>query len=169
MEISNNNPGTKFPARPDSAEIKNDTSIPDVNRNENELKHTIVLDVPRGDKQPVVPSRYIIEILLREDFSLADQNIENSLKELTLNEKDLTPKPVVDDKTYLTCREIEIMEKLSKGWPNKLIADDLGLTENTVRVHLQNIYPKLGVVNRTEAIIEYLKNPEKYKKKPSSV
>lgn len=56
------------------------------------------------------------------------------------------------------------MERLSKGWLNKEIADDLGLKFNTVRNHLQNIYHKLGVGNRSEAIIAYLKNRDKYKK-----
>ncbi|MBA4322838.1 MAG: hypothetical protein C0408_08485, partial [Odoribacter sp.] len=63
-----------------------------------------------------------------------------------------------------TSREVEIMERLSKGWLNKEIADDLGLKDNTVRNHLQNIYHKLKVGNRTEAIIEYLKIRDKFKK-----
>lgn len=56
------------------------------------------------------------------------------------------------------------MERLSKGWLNKEIADDLGLNANTVRNHLQHIYPKLKVGNRSEAIIEYLKIRDKNKK-----
>ena len=43
----------------------------------------------------------------------------------------------IDEETYLTWREFEIMERLSKGWLNKEIADDLGLEYNTVRNNLQ--------------------------------
>lgn len=164
MKLRNNNPEIKFPVRPRSTKIKNVTSILDVNRNENELKHNIVLNIPSGENQCVDFHRYIIEISFREDLSLVDHNDESSDKMLALNEKDLTPELWIDDETYLTCREVEIMERLSKGWLNKEIADDLGLKANTVRNHLQHIYPKLKVGNRSEAIIEYLKIRDKDKK-----
>lgn len=167
MELRNNNPEIKFPVRPRSTKIKNVTSILDVNRNENELKHNIVLNITSGENQRVDFHRYIIEISFREDLSLVDHNYESSDKMLAFNEKDLTPELWIDDETYLTCREVEIMERLSKGWLNKEIADDLGLKFNTVRNHLQHIYPKLKVGNRSEAIIEYLKIRDKDKKMSS--
>lgn len=55
----------------------------------------------------------------------------------------------------LTDREIEILNRLSTGLLNKEIADDMGLSINTVKNHLQNIYSKLCVENRTEAILRY--------------
>jgi DNA-binding NarL/FixJ family response regulator len=164
MELANNNHGIKFPARPRSTMTKNVTSLLDVNMNFKELKHDIVLNIRIDGNQLVDFFRYIAEKSFSEDSSLVDQNIESTVKELTVNEKDLTPELWIDDETYLTCREVEIMEKLSKGWLNKEIADELGLKFNTVRNHLQNIYPKLKVGNRSEAIIEYLKSREKYKK-----
>jgi RNA polymerase sigma factor (sigma-70 family) len=57
----------------------------------------------------------------------------------------------------LTERELEILEILSKGMPNKEIANFLGISENTVEQHLQNIYKKLNVHNRTEAAALFLK------------
>jgi DNA-binding NarL/FixJ family response regulator len=63
----------------------------------------------------------------------------------------------------LSQREIEIMEKVSCGKPNKEIADDLDCRTNTVRKHLQHIYPKLRVQNRTEASIKFMEITGKLK------
>ena len=49
----------------------------------------------------------------------------------------------------LTSREREIVECLCRGLSNKAIARKLGTTDGTVKVHLHNIYQKLGVPNRT--------------------
>ncbi len=51
----------------------------------------------------------------------------------------------------LTKRENEVLEILAEGCPNKIIASRLGLSENTVKLHIHNIIMKLGVHNRTEA------------------
>ena len=55
----------------------------------------------------------------------------------------------------LTKRETEILELLTKGLANKEIADRLGLSTETVRVHLKRIYDKLHVHSRTEAAMKY--------------
>ena len=55
----------------------------------------------------------------------------------------------------LTKRETEILEWLCQGLPNKLIADRLGLSIETVRVHLKRIYEKLHVHSRTEAAMKF--------------
>jgi two-component system nitrate/nitrite response regulator NarL len=49
----------------------------------------------------------------------------------------------------LTTRERQIVLVLSEGLSNKGIARRLRLTEGTVKVHLHNIYQKLGISNRT--------------------
>lgn len=51
----------------------------------------------------------------------------------------------------LTAREIEVLGLVVKGTPNKLIADALGISEMTVKVHLTRIFEKLGVQDRTSA------------------
>lgn len=53
----------------------------------------------------------------------------------------------------LTIREQEIFTLLSKGASNKEIAEQLFLSEGTVRVYLSGIYSKLGVKNRAHAIL----------------
>ncbi|MEW6066912.1 MAG: response regulator transcription factor [Nitrospirota bacterium] len=52
----------------------------------------------------------------------------------------------------LSIREREILDLVSKGHSNKNIAKDLFISEKTVKTHLSNIYKKLGVAGRTEAI-----------------
>jgi DNA-binding NarL/FixJ family response regulator len=55
----------------------------------------------------------------------------------------------------LTHREVEILEHLAKGYQNKEIADLLGIGFDTVRTHLRNIYEKLHVNSRAEAVMKY--------------
>jgi DNA-binding NarL/FixJ family response regulator len=52
----------------------------------------------------------------------------------------------------LTIREKEILDYLAKGFLYKEIAQELNLSKETVKKHVQNIYSKLQVQNRTEAI-----------------
>lgn len=57
----------------------------------------------------------------------------------------------------LSVRESEVLAQLALGLTNAQIADAMGVSENTVKFHLQNIFQKLGVTNRTEAAAFYLK------------
>lgn len=56
----------------------------------------------------------------------------------------------------LSEREQEILQQLSKGYSTKEIAGRLSVSVNTIRKHLQNIYGKLHVRSRTEAVIKFL-------------
>jgi DNA-binding NarL/FixJ family response regulator len=56
----------------------------------------------------------------------------------------------------LSMREREVLELLSTGLPYKEIADMLGVNIETVRKHCHNIYEKLQVNSRTEAVVKYL-------------
>ena len=55
----------------------------------------------------------------------------------------------------LSARELEILELLAQGFPNKQIALRVGLSDSTVRWHLQNVYQKLHVRSRTEATVKF--------------
>jgi DNA-binding NarL/FixJ family response regulator len=50
----------------------------------------------------------------------------------------------------LTPREIETMHLVAQGQSNREIADNLGLQEGTVKIHLHNVYKKLGIHNRVD-------------------
>lgn len=52
----------------------------------------------------------------------------------------------------LTRREAEVLTKLCQGKANKIIAYELGMAENTVKVHAYRIMKKLGAANRTEVV-----------------
>lgn len=52
----------------------------------------------------------------------------------------------------LADRQMDVLKALAEGLTNKEIARRLGIAEITVKVHLQSIYRKLGVSNRTEAL-----------------
>jgi len=56
--------------------------------------------------------------------------------------------------TTLTTRQIDVLSHLCMGQSNKVIAGQLGLAENTVRVHVAAILDHLMVSSRTEAVIE---------------
>lgn len=53
---------------------------------------------------------------------------------------------------YLTPRETAIMALVARGLLNKEIGRALGISTLTVKRHLANVYDKLGVNNRTEAV-----------------
>jgi DNA-binding CsgD family transcriptional regulator len=52
----------------------------------------------------------------------------------------------------LTRREIEVLELLAEGLPNKAIAVRLAISDQTVKFHVSSICGKLGAANRTEAV-----------------
>lgn len=57
------------------------------------------------------------------------------------------------DENPLSSRESEILELLAQGKSNKEIASDLVISVNTVKVHISNIFQKLGISSRAEAIM----------------
>jgi DNA-binding NarL/FixJ family response regulator len=52
----------------------------------------------------------------------------------------------------LTPREIQVLELLAEGLPNKAIAGRLGISDQTVKFHVSSISGKLGAANRTDAV-----------------
>ncbi len=58
----------------------------------------------------------------------------------------------------LTRREMEVLADLASGRTNKQIARDLGVSLNTIKFHVRNLYQKLAVNSRGQAIALYLKS-----------
>ena len=65
-------------------------------------------------------------------------------------EGDNNDEPVFDEP--LTHREIQVLELLAEGLPNKAIANRLGISDQTVKFHVSSISGKLGAANRTDAV-----------------
>jgi DNA-binding CsgD family transcriptional regulator len=66
---------------------------------------------------------------------------------------DLPSRPVGDVAGWnLAARELEVLQHLVAGHRNRTIASTLGISENTVKFHVRNLFRKLDVGSRTEAI-----------------
>jgi DNA-binding NarL/FixJ family response regulator len=56
------------------------------------------------------------------------------------------------ERSDLTERELEVMQLVARGLSNKEVARAIGRTDETVKIHLKNVFAKLGVADRTEAV-----------------
>ena len=81
---------------------------------------------------------------------------------LVLSENSSADKVLMDlrresiERFGLTYREAEILHLVAQGYTNKEVAARLYVSPLTVRTHLEHIYEKLGVGNRTEAVARVL-------------
>jgi DNA-binding NarL/FixJ family response regulator len=67
-----------------------------------------------------------------------------------------TAAPDPAQSVHLTARECQVLGAAAEGKQNKIIADELGLSQHTVKLHMHHVIAKLGVSNRTEATLWYL-------------
>lgn len=89
--------------------------------------------------------------ITKGDLWISRQVSYLSLKELVHQEPRLA---IPQDNTFgLTEREIEILRKITQGLRNKQIALQLAISEKTVKTHINRILKKLGVDNRTKAVL----------------
>jgi LuxR family maltose regulon positive regulatory protein len=57
-----------------------------------------------------------------------------------------------DTQVTISVRELEVLRLIAGGKSNKAIADELYLSVGTVKRHVNNIYSKLGIENRSQAV-----------------
>ena len=86
---------------------------------------------------------------LNQGGSPMSSNIARKLVNIFLTEKKVTKKEMLSE------RENEVLQLLADGLLYKEIADRLHIVHGTVRQHIHNIYEKLHVQNRTEAVNKY--------------
>lgn len=60
--------------------------------------------------------------------------------------------PASADSDLLTARELEVLQLVAEGYPNKSIAHELGISEHTAKFHVGSLLGKLGAASRTEAV-----------------
>jgi DNA-binding NarL/FixJ family response regulator len=56
------------------------------------------------------------------------------------------------ERSDLTERELEILQLVARGLSNRAVARTIGRADETIKVHLKNIFAKLNVADRTEAV-----------------
>jgi DNA-binding NarL/FixJ family response regulator len=76
--------------------------------------------------------------------------LEESIAAHLLPELGLSERKPADE---LTPRELQVLQQVAEGLPNKTIAFNLGVSEHTVKFHTNSIFRKLGVRSRTEAVV----------------
>jgi DNA-binding NarL/FixJ family response regulator len=69
-----------------------------------------------------------------------------------------TPENLESTEFRLTQRQLEVLTLISLGHPNKLIADLLEIKEQTVKIHINQIFKELRVFNRTQAVLKAQKH-----------
>jgi len=109
---------------------------------------------------------YLLKDMEPED--LLDNIRAGAMGKMTLNDK-LTAmlvralnegsKPKSTSEAGLTEQEEKILQLISTGKSNKLIAHDLGITEGTVKVHVKHMLKKLNLKSRVEAALWALGKP----------
>jgi DNA-binding NarL/FixJ family response regulator len=74
---------------------------------------------------------------------------------LVIDSSYVVAKESVDPKEFrLTQRQLEVLDLIAQGHPNKIIADYLDISEQTVKIHINQIFKELRVFNRTQAMIK---------------
>ena len=115
----------------------------------------IVLTTYKGDVQVLRALKagaraYLLKGLLRKELLETIRAVHAGQKVIPPEVAAELADHVVDDS--LTAREIDVLRLIALGNANKLIADQLGITEDTVKGHVKNILSKLGASDRTHAV-----------------
>jgi DNA-binding NarL/FixJ family response regulator len=84
-------------------------------------------------------------IIISPALPLDDSRVDDAGGVEDYPEDDLTIDP-------LTPREVQVLELLAEGLPNKAIAGRLKISDQTVKFHVSSISAKLGAANRTDAV-----------------
>jgi DNA-binding NarL/FixJ family response regulator len=155
-------------AVPDTAIAVSTSAEADCEKVLNELKNVRGV-FPATLAPPVVAA--ILKVLVagghyfhRPIHSLADERPQPSLRIVANNDdmggaatRPTSNAPIgeteIKSAPTFTAREAQILAKLAEGLQNKLIAANLGMPENTVKVHIRNIMRKLKATNRTAAVV----------------
>ncbi|WP_075187086.1 response regulator [Teredinibacter haidensis] len=88
-----------------------------------------------------------IQVILGGDLWVP-QEFKSSLTPVASEEKDLASKIAT-----LTPQQYRVLSYMREGWLNKQIGFEMGVTEATVKAHITAIFRKLGITNRTQAVI----------------
>ena len=120
----------------------------------------IVLTTYKGDVQILRALKagaraYLLKGLLRKELLETIRAVDRGEKRIPPEVAALLADHVIDE--ALTPREIEVLHLIAGGNANKLIGDQLSITEETVKGYVKSILSKLGASDRTHAVTIALK------------
>lgn len=98
---------------------------------------------------------YLLKSLLRRELLDTIRAVHAGQKRIPAELAGQVADHLADDS--LTAREIEVLRLIAAGNANKIVADKLSITEETVKGHVKSILSKLGVNDRTHAVTVGLK------------
>ena len=120
----------------------------------------IVLTTYSGDAQAVRAfkagaSGYLLKSMLRKE-------LVETIRSVHAGRKRIPPEIAVEMAEHhsddaLTDREVEVLREVAAGNANKMVADRLSISEETVKAHMRSILSKLGANDRTHAVTIALK------------
>lgn len=120
----------------------------------------IVLTTYSGDVQIVRALKagaqgYLLKGLLRKELLDTIRAVHSGRKRVSPEVASQVADHAAD--SLLTVREIDVLQLIAEGSANKVVADRLAITEDTVKAHVKNILSKLGANDRTHAVTIALK------------
>jgi DNA-binding NarL/FixJ family response regulator len=83
--------------------------------------------------------------------------MDSALAETLVPSAPARPTPGTKGRGELTERERQVVQLLTEGLSNKLIADRLGISDHTAKFHVNGVMMKLGASTRTEAVVEAMR------------
>jgi DNA-binding NarL/FixJ family response regulator len=120
----------------------------------------IVLTTSAGDVQAVRAFKagavgYLLKNLLRRELVETIRLVHKGQKRIPPEVAQQIAEHAADDS--ITRRELDVLRGVANGNSNKIIADDLNISEHTVKNHLKNILSKLNASDRTHAVMIAIK------------
>ena len=129
-------------------------------RNDFPRARIIVLTTYSGDVQAARALKagaagYLLKGMLRNDLI-------NTIRTVHAGGRRIPPEIALELAEHLSAdalssREIEVLRSVAAGHSNKLVADELSITEDTVKGHMKSILSKLGANDRTHAVLIAIK------------
>jgi two-component system NarL family response regulator len=115
----------------------------------------IVLTTYRGDVQVVRAlsagaSGYLLKSLLRRELLDTIRDVHGGARRVPPEIAAGIAEHLSDES--LSARELDVLQSVAAGNANKLVAGELGISEETVKAHMKNILAKLGARDRTHAV-----------------
>jgi len=116
----------------------------------------VVLTTYRGDVQALRALKagavgYLLKNMIRKDFVAAVREVHAGGRYIAPEiARDLSLRMTEEQ---LSPREVEVIDEVAAGGSNKVVAARLGLSEETVKTHMRNVFAKLGAADRLEAVL----------------